>query len=325
MGSRAKIKWARFIEPGLISYKDKGNGIWLIEKEAIDNSANSIIGVPINLGHKSEANPQPAKIGLVADWRFDNESGCYDAKMLIEDENVLAAIEQGVLFPSCEYMTEEAATPGEINGISYDFKPLEINFVALALVEKPRYTIAKIVENSKGGEQEMLMFGKKEKTENSAAAPPEANGQNTEGAKVKAAGKILDFAELVAFFKEKNAENSEPEENLLDPALEVDIGGKKITVGEIVKFWEENHNATLENEDGEKKDIITEEKTENAISGDKTENSAPPRTVINSAPGMIREISFAAQNSGKILSHNIILKEQNDAYVKQQFSIFGGK
>jgi len=132
---------SRFIEPGLVSYKDTpGGGLELLKKETIDRCLTTAIGNPLTIGHVrvTPENLSEVSKGFVTNVSYNAEDGWYYCDGTIDDGEARARIRGGES-PSCAYAVMSFGPGGTYHGIKFDREITDIVFQHLAIVEKPRY------------------------------------------------------------------------------------------------------------------------------------------------------------------------------------------
>jgi hypothetical protein len=131
---------SRFIEPGLVSYRNSGGGLELLRKETIDRCLGSAIGNPVTIKHVplTEESLQDGTNGRVMSVEYNAADGWYYAKGTIESETARSLIRRGQR-PSCAYAVLSFGPGGKYHGIEYDKEITDLVFHHLAIVEKPRY------------------------------------------------------------------------------------------------------------------------------------------------------------------------------------------
>lgn len=137
-GSKFK---SRFIEPGLVSYRDTpGGGLELLRKETIDRCLASAIGNPLTIGHVrvTPENMGEVSKGYVTDVSYNVEDGWYYCDGTVDCEKARDLI-RGGQSPSCAYAVMSFGPGGSYHGIKFDREITDIVFQHLAIVEKPRY------------------------------------------------------------------------------------------------------------------------------------------------------------------------------------------
>lgn len=154
----------RFIEPGLISYKDIDGGTVLLRKQTIDKMLSSFVGRPVCSPHQKitpenygELRAKGLIFGNVINTRFNPEDGWYWADFIVDTEEGNKKASDARFNVSCAYNVLDLAEGGLWHDIEYDGEIIDGSFTHLALVESPRYEDAKITK-----EPVMLVNGKEE-------------------------------------------------------------------------------------------------------------------------------------------------------------------
>ena len=305
-----KKHFAIFLIPGLCSYEDKGDGVWLFQKTAIDHSVGSFIGKPVQIGH-GEGNQV---VGYVCDVKFDEYLGAYVADFFLLDEQAEGMVSSGDHFPSCGYTVEEQGEGGIYNQLEYSMEVLKANFTHLAIVDSPRYscgtfdfynentpnsvdkpklelkainsggrmaTKKNTANNESGTEEEK----KDEATQAENGSNPESDAtatNSTEGESVLDKVVItpkgeMPINELVEKFKKIVADNAK---RIIDENESLDIDGKSVTVKEMV---ETVFGSSKEEEPPPAEEPPAPPPAENASDEDGEDEEEPP-AAANSKP-----------------------------------------
>jgi hypothetical protein len=150
-----------FLEPGLVSYEDVGDGISRLDKPAIDKMLNSFVGCPLIINHvddskhdilngKKDHEGNDIKVGEVTRAWWNAQTGKYDCAFVTENEKALKLIMDEGWSGSCAYNVKEPLGPaGELHAMRYDNTILDGVFEHLALVSNPRYEDCAIRMNGK--------------------------------------------------------------------------------------------------------------------------------------------------------------------------------
>lgn len=139
----------KFIEPGIVSYKDQGGGIELLRKETLDRCMASAIGNPLILGHTyiHAENRLELEEGIIHSFAYNSDDGWYYVSGEVSTSSAQNRMRRGER-PSCGYRVKELGPGGVYHGIKYDAEILDIEFNHLAIVDKPRYELAEFRLNS---------------------------------------------------------------------------------------------------------------------------------------------------------------------------------
>jgi len=140
----------KFIEPGLVSYRDVGGGLELLRKETLDRCMASAIGNPLIVGHThvNAENRLALEEGVILDWHYNAEDGWFYVKGTADTESAKSRMRRGER-PSCGYKVLALGPGGTYHGIRYDAEILDLQFNHLAIVDRPRYEDAHFRLNSK--------------------------------------------------------------------------------------------------------------------------------------------------------------------------------
>lgn len=138
----------RFLEGGIVSYEDSGDGIAYLSKQTIDKMAHTFIGRPVIVQHKSvdPSNYKEHAVGYVIAVHFNPEDAWFYADFIITDDTAKELIEKHEYSVSCAYNVLDAKEGGLWHDIEYDGEITEGSFTHLALVESPRYEGSKITK-----------------------------------------------------------------------------------------------------------------------------------------------------------------------------------
>ncbi len=139
-----------FLEPGIASYEDVGQGIALLKKETIDQWINTFKNKPVIIEHQdvTPENYKKKAVGYITDVYYNAETGWYDAKFIIVDDEGHKVINDGWSV-SCSFDVLETAQGGEWHANKYDEEITKGEGLHLALVTSPRYEDCRITKNNK--------------------------------------------------------------------------------------------------------------------------------------------------------------------------------
>lgn len=257
---------ARFLEAGLISYKDVGGDMELLSKETLDRCAESFVGRPVIIKHK-KVRPETMEgvaVGYISRVWFEPMDGWYWCEGVITNDEAKALIANGWSV-SCGYNvrgTDECG--GVYHCIPYRREVTSFEGEHLAIVERPRYEGATIRLNSKPKTNMTNLFklfspkkatvapaataapATEPKTEERTNAAPASTEQPTLDAATMievADGKAVSLGDLIARYNEKPAETTEV---AADTTVEV-AEGKQVPLSDLVNRYNETE-AKRENE-----------------------------------------------------------------------------
>jgi Uncharacterized protein conserved in bacteria (DUF2213) len=263
-----KIKRAKFLTQGLVSYEDSGAGIALIKNETINAGLQSFSGKPVIIDHSdvTPENYEKYRKGNVIGASYNSEDGWYYVDFIVDDDEAIKLIEEQGYSVSCAYNVLDVAAGGTYQDIPYDGEITKISFTHLALVTMPRYEESKILD-----EMPSMMMNGKVKARNITKQEEESMFQlfkkNKEGKQeevqpfVVINGKEIQLQELVNSFI---TNNKDEKYHAKDEDL-VDVNGNTISIGELKSaYMAKMKNAGPDSElsgkeDGKKKNEKDEE------------------------------------------------------------------
>lgn len=234
----------KFIEPGIISYRDQGGGIELLKKETIDRCIGTVIGNPVTNGHimVNAANRMDVEEGIVQEWYYDATDGWYHVRGVAETDKAKTLMK--VKRPSCGYKVTSFGPGGVYHGIRYDAEITGIQFNHLAIVDKPRYEDSVFRLNTTVSNPDKMnlfkLFKKLVTRENGADGKPvestKVESIEVPGStEVEVDGKMVKLNELGELWMKQTAEavraNGEDE---------VEIDGKRVKMNELVDCYRKN-------------------------------------------------------------------------------------
>jgi hypothetical protein len=140
-----------FLEPGICSYEDVGQGIALLKKESMDSWIQSFKGRPVIIDHQDvdPSNFKRVEVGYITNVLYNAATGWYDCDFLIDKDEGHETIDKGWSV-SCSFDVLETLPGGEWHASKYDEEIVKGNGLHLALVQTPRYEDCRItrVNNS---------------------------------------------------------------------------------------------------------------------------------------------------------------------------------
>ncbi len=294
----------KFIEPGIVSYKDQGGGIELLRKETLDRCMASVIGNPLIVGHTyvHAANRLELEEGIIHDWHYSADDGWYYVGGEASTAQAQSRMRRGER-PSCGYRVTKLGPGGVYHGIKYDAEILDIEFNHLAIVDKPRYELAEFRLNSvnvSNPTMNVFKFLKKLVTRENGA-----DGKVTESTKVESHevsgdtevevdGKMVKLNSLAETYM---AETKAAVIRTASGDDEVEVDGKNVKLNELVETYRKArcNESKVEHE---KKETKAEEKAEHA-----RDNSAAPVVVAPVAP-VVETAEAKADRENKLAQFN---------------------
>jgi hypothetical protein len=155
-GNVPKRYRTEFIEPGVVSYEDSGQGKVFVSREALDRMKATFIGKPVvNVLHKDLTFEEAFKLSdeereSMADGIVFNcgwlPNGWQFADMIVWDLETQKNIDDRQFSTSCAYLPTEVNTGGKWHNIEYDEEVKNGVYTHMAIVKNPRYEKAKIYE-----------------------------------------------------------------------------------------------------------------------------------------------------------------------------------
>ncbi len=274
----------KFIEPGIISYRDQGGGIELLRKETIDKCIETVVGNPLTIGHVwvTADNRMEVENGIIQQFYYDSDDGWFHVKGVVDTPQ--AKVEMQVKRPSCGYAVTSFGPSGTYHGIRYDKEITGIQFNHLAIVDRPRYEEATFrlnhSSNNNSPDMKIFKFLKKLVTrENGADGQPvetvktvssEISGNTTveiDGVEVR----LNDLADTwMKQTKDAVVHKAESDD-------EVEIDGKNVRIHELVAAYRKGRcNESEAEKKAEKDEKKDDEKRENAAPGVPVINAPAP-------------------------------------------------
>lgn len=331
----AKKFSARMLEPGIVSYEDQGCGKAFITKETIERSMESFIGCPLiltpKLRHKKVTPKDLEKEarGYITGWHYA-EDGWFWVDGICHDDDAKEAINR-VGLCSCAYEVTKVGTGGDYHAIPYDEEILAFSGEHLAIVDKPRYGGATIRLNSKNNTTMIIpsfkwirnkIAGSRQNSTEPTAAEKAASdkiaadklAEETKSRENSApAGAVEDISgdteieiptaegktAKVAISKLVDAYNSMSDTVTETDSVEID--GKPVTVGDLVKAYKANSFPPTDEDEKKKKERENAEEKEKKDAEEKKgrENAAPAKPV-----GTNFRVLMNARNQGEVLENS---------------------
>lgn len=260
-----------FIEPGIVSYTDIGEGYELLRRETIEDALNTFIGGALTLRHVTTFKPVPKDRinGLVDRVGFNSRTGFFSCEGSVDTDEARREIARG-LKPSCGYTALEFGPGGVYHRIPYEREITKIKFHHLAIVPVARYEDAQIRLNSKNTNPMFIKLwrnltrkkadGSGDETVREAIEVPadteiEIDGQASrlngvveshqaaEKAKITETQRLADEEKAR---KEVAASRTNSAPAAINGDDEVEVDGKPVKVSVLVASHRERHNAAAE-------------------------------------------------------------------------------
>jgi hypothetical protein len=312
-----------FIAPGLVSYKDVKGGMCLLKKETIDEMLNSIIGIPVVIGHPPDGTKgddlKKLQKGVVIGGRFNTGSGEFEAQFINTDSEAEDKVKKGYSL-SVAYNDIKNGPGGVYHAIPYHQEILGGKFTHLAIVEArtARYEEAyidtglKVFQNSIGEgsvltdkpkqeDKSMLKF----KFHYPITVEHVENSVDPEKTFVDVGGKKVSVKALVAAFNSKAPATEKTEEVAEDATIEIK-NAKGDTVSVAVKDLVEAFNASAASDDEDaKKKKADEEKEEEEFKNSLDEKEKEDYAKMDQEK---KNCFKAAKNAKKEVKNSVELK-----------------
>ena len=236
----------KFIEPGIVSYRDVGGKVELLRKETLDRCMASVVGNPLTIGHVhvTADNRTEVENGIVSEWKYNSEDAWYYVSGTADTEEAKEKMRANGK-PSCGYRVLAVGPGGVYHGIRYDQEILDIQFNHLAIVERPRYEDCEFRLNSfpaaTQSNMNVFKFLKRLVTRENGTDGKPVDTVKTESrdisgdTEVEIDGKKVRLNELFAtYLKEtEGAFTATPEDAL-------EVSGKVVTMGELASAHRAN-------------------------------------------------------------------------------------
>ena len=259
-----KIVEIPLMTAGLCGYGDRGN--IYISDSTMYKIMPKLLGISVILTHEG-TDP----IGEVVDvFQNPSDTDQWIGKLAIRDEDVVSKLASGWGVSTAYKIVRETEEAGKWNNIDYDSEVLDVDWLHVAVVDNPRYTIAKdgVFLNSakKKGEQMFNLFRiKREKV----------LLNEDEKLFVKVGDEELELSEIIKKVSEEEIKNKK---NFASDDMEVELNGEKICVKELIDRYnackknEEEKKEEVKEEEEKKEEIKNEDKEEDKKDEDKKEN-----------------------------------------------------
>lgn len=261
--------YVRHMQPGVVGYNNENI---LVDADAIKKMLPSFVGRPVYMNHRDVdlENIKNDAVGYVTEGFWNPEDSWAWAKVILIDDEAVHAAESGGWSVSNAYIPQDWAGGGMCNNIGYDRAITTGTFTHLALVEDPRYELAKIftpeqfhsyqdekrqqynaLKNSKNepkkGKAMFKLFASKREEVSTVEAATHAEFTNAKGETVS-----VSMEDMV-----KAVENSTKQAEA--KAQTVLVNGKEMLVTDVVKAFEALQNGKSEVMDEAKENATDEE------------------------------------------------------------------
>lgn len=143
------------MSPGLVRFNTDKEEIILLEKEMIDNNLNTLKQKPVVIGHDGELT-----VGEVVDCYFDIDKGYYIVGFNVWDDEAKNLLDNKQFSVSSTYeVVNKTDAVEKYHNMDYNYRVNSLDFINLAIVEKPRYQETKVYVNSLDGEEDIKENG----------------------------------------------------------------------------------------------------------------------------------------------------------------------
>jgi len=257
-GDWAKLMTANHLEPGVVKYdqEDGTSRTYLLTREAIAKMRSSAEGKPIvgksgGFDHKSvkPTDYQEGQADGVVVESFDGEDGWEKIRFMVWDKATKSKCRPGGYQISCAYIPGNVLEKSGLwHNVPYDAVILDGSYTHFAVVPNPRYEGAVIFANSiKEGGLSMfkLLFGGK-------------TVELDKETKISIDGKETPLSELVNSIMAIEAKKAtvtaaaEAKNALADDSTQLEVGGRKMTLGELKAAHLTHLKNTVEEEEVKK-------------------------------------------------------------------------
>ena len=276
-----KIKTAKFLTAGLVSYKDVDAGVALLKNETINTSLETFDGKPVLIDH-NEVTPEnygKFRKGNVISARFNPQDGWYYVDFIVDDDTAIDLIENQGYSVSCAYNVLDVADGGLYQDLPYDGEITKIYFTHLALVKEPRYEESKILGemplmmvNSKGTLIKAHNISKQEEKQMFKLFQKNKDGEQKEVESFAMVNdKKIPLEDLVKAYIEntKDGKTGDMDSKELYQAKDddiVDVNGNKVRIGEMknayIKMMNDKDEKMKEGDTKDKGDGVEDKKNE---------------------------------------------------------------
>lgn len=274
---------ARLLEPGLVSYEDRGCGIALLRKETIDRDIHSFVGRPLVIRHQktSPANMKVVGHGYIASVFYNEADGWWYGRGLCDTDEAAKEINlRG--FSSVGYKVTKNGTGGKWHDMTFHEEILGFTGEHLAIEPRPRYEDATIRLNSKNQPTTKMKFtwfrkraaapaagapsatevaaAEQKRLADEAAARENAKGDEIDGETIFEIAGADGKPEKVSLSALVEAHNAKANGSEVDGEDEITCNGKNYKVNALIQAFDKwtTHNA-LEEEKKTKENALAAE------------------------------------------------------------------
>ena len=257
-----KIVSIPLMTAGLCGYGESGNVY--ISDETMYSIMPKLLGISVIITHQGKE-----AVGEVVEvFQNPNDTDQWMGKLSVRSEEGIRLLESGWGVSTAYRIVRDTGTSGKWNNIDYNTEVEDVDWLHVAIVENPRYTVAKdgFFLNSKNEENiiysKTIINEKRKPMFNLFKTKKEKiNLNEDEKMFVKVGEDEIELTDLIKFVEEKEDKKKFAEDDMM-----IELNGESITVKELV----EKYNACKKNE--EKKEEIKEEKKEEIKNEDHKED-----------------------------------------------------
>lgn len=250
IGKTVKIPCMR---PGLCRY-DQENETILLSAETLAEMSKTSHGIPVIIDHQDvdSGNVEQVTVGRVADMHLEDD-GVWWAHFVVDTQDAVDRLQNG-WGVSTGYGVLGKGPGGTLNNVPYDAEVTEAKYLHLAIVQRPRYEMAKgpVFYNSlqQGGEVATIVDkGNPQKNSGGSRMSfklwrtkrEEVKCNEAEDMMVEVDGKSKSLNDLLNEMHgmEMKRQADEDKSKLMNGDDEVEYKGEKIKVNELVKRYQE--------------------------------------------------------------------------------------
>ena len=247
-----KIVEIPLMTAGLCGYGDSGNVY--IKDSTMYEIMPKLLGISVIVTHQG----QEAVGEVVEVFQNPNDTDQWIGKLSVRTEEARSLLEDGWGVSTAYRITRDTGVSGKWNNIDYVTEVQDVDWLHVAIVENPRYTIAKdgYFLNSKNDNVVYSQILKKEKERKFMfnlfkTKKEKINLNEDEKIYVKLDDEDIELKDLIEMVKEKEEEEKK---KYAEDDMIIELNGESITVKELI----EKYNACG------KKNEADEDKKENA-------------------------------------------------------------
>ena len=254
-----KIVEIPLMTAGLCGYGDSGNVY--IKDSTMYDIMPKLLGISLIITHQGKE-----AVGEVVEvFQNPNDTDQWIGKISVRSEEAKRLLEAGWGVSTAYRIIKDTGVSGKWNNIDYTTEVQDVEWLHVAVVENPRYTIAKdgVFINSKDNivYSQILKKERKPMFNLFKTKKEKINLNEDEKIYVKLDEEDIELKDLIEMVKEKEEEKKAYAED----DMVIELNGESITVKELI----EKYNACKKNACGKKNE---EEKEEVEIKEEKKEN-----------------------------------------------------